>query len=175
MDKGLEGVKMALKVLRDYYAKDGKSHSAAEGAGSSILGLLEVAESDLTKTIADMVADEEGAQSAYDQETKENEIEKTTKDQDVKYKTKESTDLDKAVAETSNDLDGVKEELAAVMQYLKKIEERCIAKAETFEERQARFKTEIAGLKGALETLNEESAFIQKGSRRSLRAVRKHA
>merc|ERR1719355_425751 len=33
MEQGLDGVKLALKVLTEYYAKEGKSHSAAEGAG----------------------------------------------------------------------------------------------------------------------------------------------
>jgi predicted nucleic acid-binding Zn-ribbon protein len=84
--------------------------------------------------------------------------------QDVKYKSKESTDLDKAVAETSNDKSSVQAELDAVMKYLKGIEDRCIAKAETHEERAARFKAEIEGLKQALQILNEEAAFIQKKS-----------
>ena len=42
MKKGVEGVKLALKVLREYYAKDDKSHGSADGAGSGIIGLLEV-------------------------------------------------------------------------------------------------------------------------------------
>merc|ERR1740121_1617611 len=87
MEQGLEGVKLALKVLRDYYAKD-KAHDAAEGAGANIIGLLEVVESDFSKGLAEMTATEESAQASYDTETKENEIEKTTKDQEVKYKTK---------------------------------------------------------------------------------------
>merc|ERR1719161_2867441 len=41
MEAGVEGVKTALSVLRDYYAQDGKSHTAAEGAGAGIIGLLE--------------------------------------------------------------------------------------------------------------------------------------
>merc|ERR1719188_1453341 len=40
MEKGLEGVKKALKVLKDYYAKDA-AHDAAKGAGDGIIGLLE--------------------------------------------------------------------------------------------------------------------------------------
>merc|ERR1719375_2345629 len=34
LERGVDGVKMALKVLRDYYAKSDKAHDAAEGAGS---------------------------------------------------------------------------------------------------------------------------------------------
>merc|ERR1719217_1133836 len=45
MEQGLEGIKLALKVLRDYYAKDA-AHASAEGAGAGIIGMLE---SDLSK------------------------------------------------------------------------------------------------------------------------------
>merc|ERR1719171_1619298 len=85
MEAGIEGVKLALKVLRDYYAKEDKAHDAAEGAGGSIIGILEVVEADFTKGLAEMIATEEAAQAAYEQQTKENEIERTTKEQDVKY------------------------------------------------------------------------------------------
>merc|ERR1719195_965091 len=86
MEQGLKGVKIALKVLREYYSQD-KAHAANEGGGSSIIGLLEVVESDFTKGLAEMTATEEAAKATYDAETKENEIEKTTKEQDVAYKT----------------------------------------------------------------------------------------
>ena len=174
MAQGLEGVKTALKVLNEYYAKEDKAHASADGAGSGIIGLLEVCESDFSKGLAEMTSTEETAKSAFEQESKENDIEKSTKEQDVKYKTKESTDLDKSVAETSNDKSGVQAELDAVLKYLQGIEDRCIAKAETHSERAARFKAEIEGLKQALQILNEEAAFIQKKSR-TLRGVSRHA
>merc|ERR1719326_2145381 len=91
MEQGVEGVKTALKVLRDYYAKDDKAHGAAEGAGSGIVGLLEVCESDFSKDLAEIVSTEETAAAAYDRATKENEVETATKSQDVKYKSQEST------------------------------------------------------------------------------------
>merc|ERR1712008_321401 len=75
MEQGLQGVKLGLKILRDYYGSD-KAHAAAEGAGSSIIGLLEVIESDFSKGLAEMIATEEASQDSYDRETKENEIEK---------------------------------------------------------------------------------------------------
>merc|ERR1712232_165318 len=96
LEQRVEGVKAALKVLREYYAQEGKAHAAAEGAGASIIGLLEVCESDFSTGLAETIATEEAAQKAYDDETKENEITKATKDQDVKYKTKETKGLEKA-------------------------------------------------------------------------------
>ena len=61
-------------------------------------------------------------------------IEKTTKNQDVKYKTKESTGLDKSNAELASDEEKVEVELSAVAEILKKIEDDCIAKPETYED-----------------------------------------
>merc|ERR1719261_1216687 len=55
MKKGVEGVQMALKVLNDYYAKDA-AHGSAGGAGSGIIGLLEVCESDFSKGLAEMTS-----------------------------------------------------------------------------------------------------------------------
>jgi len=170
-EKGLNGVKLALKVLNEYYSKADKAHGSSDGASSGIIGLLEVCESDFSKALTEMTAAEETAQNDYDSETKENEITKATKDQDVKYKTKESTGLDKSVAEHSSDKAGVETELSAVNEYLKQLEGRCIAKAETYGERKARREAEINGLKEALTVLENETAFIQK-STRSLRVRR---
>merc|ERR1719195_2388805 len=173
MEQGLEGVKLALKVLREYYS-NAKAHAAAEGAGSSVIGLLEVVESDFSKGLVEMTAAEESAQASYDAETKENAIEKTTKDQDVAYKTKEAKGLDKAVADASSDRSGVQTELDAVEDYLKTLKKECVEEAETYAERKARFEAEIAGLKEALQILESETALIQQGAKGSLRGVRRH-
>merc|ERR1712232_640065 len=53
LEQGIEGVKMALKVLREYYAK--KEATSDQGAGTSIIGLLEVCESDFTKGLSEAV------------------------------------------------------------------------------------------------------------------------
>merc|ERR1719361_1215223 len=173
MEQGLEGVKIALKVLREYYSQD-KAHAANEGGGSSIIGLVEVVESDFTKGLAEMTATEESAQYAYEAQTKENEIEKAAKDQDVAYKSKESAGLDKAVAEASSDRSGVQTELDAVNEYLSTLKKECVEVAETFAERKARFEAEIAGLKEALRILESETALLQKSSSHSLRGLRRH-
>merc|ERR1719316_302137 len=79
MEKGIKGVKLALKVLKDYYAKADKAHGSADGAGSGIIGLLEVAEADFTKGLSEMVSAERTAVSEYERTSNENEITKATK------------------------------------------------------------------------------------------------
>merc|ERR1719247_1671476 len=141
MKAGIEGVKKALSVLKEYYAKDGKSHGAAEGAGSGIIGLLEVCESDFTKGLNEMAV--------------------TMKQQDVKYKNKEAAGLDKSVSEATSDREGAQSELDALNEQLDKLAKMCVAKAEPYAERKARRESEIAGLKEALEILEGEAVLLQ--------------
>merc|ERR1719498_1549721 len=149
LEEGLEGVKLALKILREYYAKEDKAHASGEEASTGIIGLLEVCESDLSKELAEVISVEEAAAAKYDQETKENEILQVTYEQDVKYKTKESKELDEATAEATSDRAGVEAELGAVLEYLAKLEDQCIVKTEPYAKRVARREAEIAGLKEA--------------------------
>merc|ERR1712217_962768 len=160
-EKGLAGVKLALKILKEYYASDA-AHDAATGAAGGIISLLEVVESDMTKMLAALVSQEEAAVAEYNQMSKENEIEKTTKTQDVAYKVKESARLDKDTSEDSADRSSVQSELDAILEYLGKIEGECVAKAETYAERVRRRDAEIAGLKEALNILESETAFVQR-------------
>jgi len=168
LEKALTGIKLALKVLNEYYAKEGK-HGIADGAGSGIIGLLEVCEADFSKNLAQVISDEDVAVSEYEQVSKDNQISRTNKVQDVKFKIKESKHLDKFVGELTLDRSGVQAELDATLEYLSKIESECIEKAETYATRKARFESEIAGLKTGLAVLESTSAFVQKASRHALR------
>merc|ERR1719217_437175 len=192
LELGLSGVRKALDVLRDYYggaaAAAGASmlqetdimqqpampekHSAAGGAGGSIIGILEVVESDFAKNLAQEEAEEADSQAEYDKTTQENEVTKTMKTQDVVYKTKEFKSLDKSVADMTSDRAGKDTQLKAVLEYYAKVKDRCIAKPETYEERAARRKAEIAGLKRAMEILSEETALVQVHSRHRTKMLR---
>ena len=173
LEMGIEGVKKALQVLTEYYAKADKAHGASSGASEGIIGLLEVCESDFSKELAEITSTEEAAASGYESQSKENELELTTKSQDIKYKTKESKELDKSSTEIASDLSTVQEELDAVLEYYSKIKGECVAKAEPYEEIVARRTAEIAGLKEALEILESETALVQRSVRR-MRGVARH-
>merc|ERR1719181_290861 len=173
MEQGLKGVKLALKILNEYYAKAGKAHGSSDGAGGGIVGMLEVIESDFTKTITEMVAAEQMAADTYEKEEKEAAVAKTTKEQDVKYKTKEFTGLDKTIGELTSERSGVEDELNAVNDYLASLDKKCTYKVESYAERKARREAEINGLKEALTVLESETAFVQ--TRRSHFLIRKHA
>jgi len=196
LETGLAGVRKALGVLREYYGGGAEAsaagaamiqngadlgemmrqpaapekHSKATGAGQSIIGILEVTESDFAKNLAREETEEENAQSEYEQITQENKISRTMKEQDVKYKTQEFKGLDKSISELGSDRQTTNSELGAVMEYYGKIKERCIAKPESYAERKQRRESEIAGLKDALAILEDETAaaFAQR-SKRGLR------
>merc|ERR1719464_2239323 len=150
LELGLSGVRKAVGLLRDYYGSasllqdDGKfgafmqqpaapeTHSKAQGAGESIIDILQVCESDFATNLAKEESEEADAQSEYEKITQENAVTKTTKDQSVKYKTQEAKAQDKTSAEYSADRETASAELAAVLDYFGKIKDRCIARPETY-------------------------------------------
>ena len=138
-------------------------------AGGSIINLLEVCESDFSANLAKEETQESDAVSEYDKVTQENKVSKTMKDQDVKYKTQEFKSLDKELGELSGDKATANVELSAVLEYYSKLKDRCVAKPESYADRKARRAAEIEGLKSALQTLEEETAFVQRKRKGGLR------
>lgn len=174
LEQGLGGVRKALSTLRNYYNGGGAAlleqpaqpagHDASTGAGQSIIGILEVVESDFANNLSKEETAEASAVEIYERSTQENKITVAEKEQDVKYKTAEFVTLDKHIAEHSSDRDTANTELAAVMEYYGQLKDRCIAKPETYEARSSRRQAEIAGLKEALSILENETALVQRGA-----------
>jgi chromosome segregation ATPase len=181
LELGLEGVRSALVMLKQYYGASAalvqqpakpEIFKKSTGAGSSIIGTLEVIESDFATALAKEETAESDAVTQYEKMTQENAIEKTLKEQDVKYKTQEFTSLDKELSELSSDRESASTELSAVLEYYSKVKDRCIAKPETYEERKKRREAEIAGLKEALSILESETAsFVQRRKHGNVRGV----
>merc|ERR1719359_2446484 len=160
---------MAIKVLKDYYGGgaalvQGAKHSKASGAGSGILGLLDVIQSDFGHSLAAAEAEEDQAAVEYEKVSMGNRLNKAQWERDVEYKTKEFKSLDKAVTEISSDRDSAQSELDAVLEYSKTVVGSCELKPETFGDRKSRRNDEIAGLKEALSILEGQAVFLQQKS-----------
>merc|ERR1719265_1865388 len=144
---GLEGVRMALKVLREYYAskeedaesllqkddgdfaafmqqpKPPSAHTKSTGAAGGVIGILEVAESDFARNLAESRAAEDNAQEEYEKVSQDNKVATASKQQDVSYKNKEIAALKKFVSDTTEDLQGSSQELDAVNEYWEKLKD----------------------------------------------------
>jgi len=166
MEAGIEGVQKAIALIKDFYGGNG---------GGSIISLLEVAESDFSKLLTELNGGEDGAIREYETETQSNKIQKTLKGQDLKYKTKEAAGLDKAVVELKADRAGAQAELDSVLEQLSKLNDMCVAKAEPYAEKVARRNAEISGLREALAILDQDTALLQKSTKRTLRGIQSHA
>jgi chromosome segregation ATPase len=180
LELGLSGVRKALGVLRDYYGSAAsmlqqpakpERFEKATGAADSIVGILEVVESDFATNLAKEESEEASESSTYEKTTQTNKIRTAEMEQDVKYKSQEAKALDKSVSELSSDRSSANTELDAVMEYYGQIKARCIAKPETYEARKQRREAEIAGLKQALDILENETAFVQRKRRNIFRTV----
>eukprot|EP00928_Gymnodinium_smaydae_P087057 TRINITY_DN713_c8_g1_i1.p1 TRINITY_DN713_c8_g1~~TRINITY_DN713_c8_g1_i1.p1 ORF type:complete len:729 (+),score=259.29 TRINITY_DN713_c8_g1_i1:46-2187(+) len=184
MEQGLAGVRQALSVLREYYGPGSDAaaalvqggsdiadamrqpevpayHAKAAGSGSSVIGLLEVVESDFATGLAKEETQEADAAAEYEKVTQTNKVTTAMKQQDVTYKTKEAKAQDRTRAELTSDAATTDAELSAVLDYNEKLRGRCIAKPETYEQRKARRMAEIDGLKEALSILESEASLVQ--------------
>ena len=180
LQQGIAGVQKAMGVLREYYGPSfvqqpgsPEVHQSSGGAGTSILEILEVIESGFFKNLGELSLSESEAESSHQKLTQENKLSKVSKEQDVKYKQEESSNLKRLSGELTSDRDSSNAELSSVVQYLAKLGDMCIVKAETYEEKVRRRKAEIAGLREALSILFE-GAFLQKPCSFRGAGIRRH-
>merc|ERR1719324_1755806 len=134
--------------------------SAKSDTGSSIISVLEVAESDFTRLYAETSTEEEAAAAAYKKLSEESTLAKTTKLTDIKGKTSEVKSLKVQLSQHSEDHDSVSEELDAVNAYLEKLKPQCESKVMSYAEKKAAREAEIAGLKEALAVLEGNTVFL---------------
>merc|ERR1719201_3091106 len=157
-----EAVASAISVLNDYYSSGSfvQRKEAPELGGaktdiaSTIMGMLEVAESDFTTLLAEAEASEKEAQSSYDKLTEQNTITKTANTQEVKGKEAKVKSEETALLNYKEDFGTTGKELDAVLAYLDRLKPQCETKVMTYAERVAKRKAEIEGLKEALEILS---------------------
>jgi len=181
-----EAVAKASEVLNNYYnsasllqigstMRVGKQAPDFGGAkndiGSTIVSILEVAESDFTQMLAESEAMESESQTEYDNLVQKNKVSKATKTADVKGKTGEVKSLEVALGNYKEDKETTGNELDAVLSYLDKLKPQCESKVMSYAEKKAKREQEISGLKEALEILTQDASLLQVTS--ALRGARR--
>jgi len=172
-------VAKAIGVLSDYYnpatfvqlsSKEAPEFGGAKGdVGSTIVSILEVAESDFTTLLAEAEADESSEVEAYEKLTQENAVTKATKVADAKGKTNEVKQLKVSLDNYKDDKATTGEELDAVLMYLDKLKPQCESKVMSYAEKKAKREQEIEGLKEALTILSGEALLQVKTTLRGAR------
>jgi len=164
-----DAVTRAMGVLKSYYegaliqtnaqtkSKQPSFGSAKSDTGSSIISVLEVAESDFTRLLAETETAEDAGAAAFKKLSDENKVSRAAKVADVKAKQSEMKSLEVTVSNSKEDHASVSAELAAVNSYVDKLKPQCEEKVMSYAEKKAAREAEIEGLKEALEILDGSS------------------
>jgi len=169
-------VAQALGVLKEFYDKAGEATALLQqqqeppempdepykGMGSEsggVVGMIEVIQSDFARLESETSAAEDSAQKEYDEFMSDSSADKDAKSKDIEHKSGKKQNDEQSLQEAKADLDGTQKELDAALAYYEKLKPSCIDAGESYEERVARRKEEIASLKEALSILNGEAVF----------------
>jgi len=179
--EGLDALKQALTVLKDYYRKaarnkvliqaspvgedmgaegvEGGAKGAYKGnqaAATGIIGMLETIKSDFERTLKDTEAEEYQASRDYAKYSQETKVSIATKETGLKQTNNDLELTSSSLVSNLNDLKDTQELLDASLETLEKLRPACVDTGMSYEERVARREAEIEALKKALCVLDEE-------------------
>jgi hypothetical protein len=172
----LEAIEMALKVLKEFYAKaagetellqhrqspaddapesfSNEAYTGQQGAKKGVIGMLEVIQSDFARLESDTSTDEALAAKEYETLMEESAVDRETKRVENVKMGREVTAKERALASTEKDLKATQEELEAAQAYFDKLKPDCIEEGLSFEERAKMRAEEIDSLKEAYDILD---------------------
>jgi uncharacterized protein YeeX (DUF496 family) len=160
-EQSAEAVANAIATLQQYYSQGAFAQrqpdfgGAKTDIGTTIISMLEVAESDLTTLLAEAKAEESAAADEYEQQTQQNKVSKVSKQTEAKEKKSEATQVEMNLLNYKEDYASTLKEVDAVHAYIDKLKPQCETKVMTYEERKAKREAEIGGLKEALTILED--------------------
>jgi len=188
LDKGLQGIREASGLLKDYYEATGKSSllqvetgsadmaalmdpeqpempqafGAQNEAGSGIMQILEHAESDMAADLAAEESKESEAAEEFDKTDKEAKIAIAVQQQDLKHKSQQVTELQQEINELQSDSSSLDDEFSAVKDFAEQLQQQCSVTEDSYEEKQAKREAEIKGLREAMTTLGGGANLLQR-------------
>jgi septal ring factor EnvC (AmiA/AmiB activator) len=156
IERSLEGVRRAMNIIKEYYdlRESDVHHKRKHGQGRSIIGFLEVIESDFARLEEETKFAEETQKDAFSQSSKMYKSTLSAKTTDLKTL---RTSVRKEVSgrtEMRTDYKSVTEEFSSVKKYKAKLKEQCTNQGAQYEEREAQRQEELNGLKEALQLIS---------------------
>jgi hypothetical protein len=159
---GSDGKTVADMAPEGSGAMPDSDYGGKADASKSIIGLLEVIESDFENTISGTTKDEEDAEAAYQDFKDKSETSIDDKNELKDTKDGEKTDAGLAITQADADLKTENENLQNALDELEKLKPVCVDSGMSWEERTARREQEIESLKEALKLLQEtDFGFLQ--------------
>lgn len=178
LDQGLQAVRAAIRVLRDYYAKgedEDSNKAGSDSTSSGVIGLLQVIESDFSKNILAITNEEENAEASYEADSQEAALAKAEKEKGVSMKQTLMKSVVRDSAGLSSDKDNLQSEADAVNEYFSKLQSECLAKADSYEKVAARRKKEIEDLEEAMRMLDGKAASFNQQDSSKRHQLRGHS
>merc|ERR1719311_1007007 len=126
------------------------------GGEGGVVGMIEVIQSDFARLESETSSAESEGQKEYDEFMSDSSSDKAQKSKDIEHKEGKKQNDEQALQEAKTDLDGTQKELDAARQYYEKLKPSCLDAGESYEDRVARRKEEIASLQEALKILTAE-------------------
>jgi hypothetical protein len=167
-------IQNAMTVLQEFYAERSQTSlvqvNAVDSAdppptfeggyekkdASGVLGILEISMSDFARLESETKNGEAQAAAEYQKLIQGSAVRKATLTKDLEYKQIEKQKLEGNMQRASADLQGFKEELDAVIEYIEKLKPSCVNTADSHEVRKERREAEIKSLQDAIAILNNE-------------------
>jgi len=140
----------AMNVLKEVFAEKATQ-------GNTIIGILEVAQSDFSKLLAEAQAQEAAAEADYKKMSSEAKVREAALGTEMEGVTRMTLETQSDEQHLTRELESVQKEVEAVETYWEELKPQCEVKVPSHEERAARREKEIAGLNDALGALSGEA------------------
>merc|ERR1719191_1413150 len=140
----------AMNVLNEVFAEK-------DTEGNTIIGILEVAQSDFSKLLLEAQTQESAAEADYKKMASEAKVREAALATEMEGVTRMTLETQSDEQHLSRELDSVQKEVEAVKAYWEQLKPQCEVKTPSHEERATRRKNEIDGLQNALGALSGEA------------------
>merc|ERR1719263_1457878 len=118
--------------------------------------MIEVIQSDFARLESETSSAETEGQKEYDQLMADSSVDKAAKASDKEHAESKTQNQKQRLTEAKADLEGSQKELMAAMAYWDKLKPECVDAVESYEDKVARRKEEIASLQEALKISRSE-------------------